>query len=371
MKALGIIFSNLHDKDVRELTVMRTLASVPFGGRYRLVDFALSSMVNSGVEKVGIITKNNYQSLMDHVGSGKHWDLARKNGGLIVLPPYGAYDYGTLYSNRLEALMGIKSFIENSKEEYVFMSDCDNVANINYSEVLASHIRNNADITMVYRIKNIVKSEKVRGVLDIEPTNGKIKKYSLTDKASGETPVFANEMVMKKSFILSLLENAARDGLKSFSRDILVKKADKLRMFGYKFDGYFASIDSMANYLKHNLELLNPYNRKSLFPSGSPIFTKVKDSMPTYIAKTAVVKNSMIADGCRIEGTVENSVLFRGVTVSKGAVVRNSVIMQDSHISTDSNVNCIIADKSVVIREKRILSGCEQLPYYISKNTNL
>ncbi len=150
MRAVGIIFSNIHDNSVPELSRIRTLGSVPFGGRYRLIDFPLSNMVNSGIDTVGIITKNNYQSLMDHVGSGKDWDLARKDGGVIILPPYGDTSSSTLYNSRLEALKGITSFLFRADEDFVVMTDCDAVCRINYNEVIESHIRSRADITLVY-----------------------------------------------------------------------------------------------------------------------------------------------------------------------------------------------------------------------------
>ena len=368
MKALGIVFSNLHDNNISELTSGRTLASVPFGGRYRLVDFVLSSMVNSGADKVGIITKSNYQSLMDHTGSGKHWDLARKSGGLIILPPYGVSESGTLYENRLEALQNVVSFFKRSFEEYVVMSDCDRVCNINYGEILKFHESKNADITLVYTESGIETATR-NAVLEMN-ASGRVNKFSVTyGKTSGKKPVYANICILKRAFLLRLLDDAAANGYKSFSKDILSKHTDKLRIFGYKFDGYFAAIDSMAAYYKHNLDILDKAKRDSLFLPDSPIYTKVRDSAPTRYIGGAAVTNSFIADGCVIEGAVTNSVLFRGVKVSRGASVNNSVLMQDTHISPDVSLNAVITDKNVVIRDKRVLSGCGALPYYIGKSS--
>ena len=153
MSVVGLIFSNIHDGNIPELTVKRTIASVPFCGRYRLIDFALSNMVNSGINKVGIITKSNYQSLMDHIGSGKDWDLARHSGGLYILPPFGVHDNNSLYTTRLEALKNVMGFLSKSTEEYVVMSDSDMVCNINFREIIKEHAARNADITMVYSPK--------------------------------------------------------------------------------------------------------------------------------------------------------------------------------------------------------------------------
>lgn len=196
MKALGIVFSNIHDANLPELVRLRTLASIPFGGRYRLIDFALSNMVNSGITKVGVITKRNYQSLMDHVGSGKDWDLARKDGGLIILPPFGDRGSDTLYNSRLEALKSITGFLRHADEDYVVMTDCDNVCRINYNDVIEYHRISKADITLVYR-KNAM--EEDNAVTLSVGSDGRVSALKYESKAEAENNVFANIYVMKRS----------------------------------------------------------------------------------------------------------------------------------------------------------------------------
>ncbi len=366
MKTLGIIFGNLHDGDVGELTVKRSIASIPFGGRFRLIDFVLSNMVNSGITKVGVITKTNYQSLMDHVGSGKHWDLSRKNGGLIILPPHGAGDTD-LYNHRLGALKNIEPFIRHSDEEYVVLSDCDNVCNINLANAVQAHIDNHADITVVARKKELT-NKKPRTIIETDK-DGRVTKVINTDKASGEKTVFANIFVMNRKFLLYILENSAELGYTSFSKDVLVRGAKDYRIFAYIQDGYFANIDSLSNYYKHSLELLNKDIRDELFyRDGANIYTKVRDSAPCKIGSEASISNSLIADGCVIEGEVRNSILFRGVKVAKGAQITNSIVFQDTVVGGDSTLNCVIADKQVTILEGRTLSGHETHPYFISKH---
>ena len=164
---LGILFANVHDERVRELTEHRTLASVPVGGRYRLIDFPLSNMVNAGINKVGVITGNNYQSLMDHLGSGKSWDLSRKREGLYILPPFGAD--GTQLPNRIGSLASVTRFLRNSKEEYVLISDCDFLCNIDYSAVFAAHIEKKADITMIYKYGKVPSYSTNANVLTTSP----------------------------------------------------------------------------------------------------------------------------------------------------------------------------------------------------------
>lgn len=366
MKTLGIVFSNLHDKDVGELTAVRSMASVPFGGRYRLIDFALSNMVNSGITKVGVITKTNYQSLMDHVGNGKHWDLSRKNGGLIMLPPYGAGD-NNLYQSRMGAIKNIMPFIRHSDEEYVVMSDCDNVCNIDLAAVVQAHIDNHADITIVTRKKQLV-NKKPRTIVETDGT-GRVIKVINSDKETGDRIVFANIFVMNRKFLLNLLENSNDLHYNSFSRDVLVRGAKEYRIFAYMIEGYFANIDSLSNYFKHSLELLNKTIRDELFyRDGANIYTKVRDSAPCKIMSSGTVSNSLVADGCVIDGEVSNSILFRGVKIAKGAKITNSIVFQDVVIGRNSSLNCVIADKLVNILDGRTLSGHETHPYFIAKN---
>lgn len=366
MKTLGIIFGNLHDKDIGELTAVRSIASVPFGGRFRLVDFALSNMVNSGITKVGIITRSNYHSLMDHVGSGKHWDLSRKNGGLIMLPP-NVDDDRTLFRSRFGTLKTIRQFISHSDEECVVMSDCDNVCNIDLSAVINTHTQNHADVTIVVYDKNIT-SGKQRVIVTADDS-GRVTKVVNTDKANGDKTIFANILVMNRRFLLNILDNADELGYTSINKDILAGGVDKYRIFAYKQNGYFANIDSLSDYYKHSLELLDINIRKELFyRDGANIYTKVRDSAPCHIASSGVVSNSLIADGCVIEGEVKNSILFRGVKIAKGAKITNSIVFQDTVVGNNSTLNCVIADKRVTVLDGRTLSGHETHPYFIAKS---
>ena len=369
MKSLGVVFSNIHDKEITELTGKRTLASIPFGGRYRLIDFVLSNMVNSGITKVGVITKRNYQSLMDHVGSGKYWDLSRKTGGLMVLPPYGAGD-NSLYKSRFEAICGIENFLKRSDEDYVVMSDCDTVCNFNFADAVERHDRNHADITVIVSKINLSRAEKrTRSAVEFDADN-RVTKVTTSEKLSGEKVVFTNMMVVSRTFLIRLIENAADWGYTSFSRDVLVRGCKEHRIFAYEYDGYFAKIDSLADYYARSLELLDKNKRDELFyKDGANIYTKVRDSMPAKFTKSAKVTNSLVADGCEIEGEVKNSILFRGVKVARGAVISDSIVFQDTEVGEDTRLHCVIADKSVKILGGRLLSGHSTHPYFIAKGT--
>ena len=370
MKAVGIIFSNIHDKEIKELTSSRTLASVPYGGRYRLIDFALSNMTNSGINKVGIITKSNYQSLMEHVGSGKSWDLSRKNGGLMLLPPFGAKE-SKYYTSRFEALFNAIAFLKGCTEDYVVMSDCDNVCNVDFSEILEYHVSKHADMTVVYRKKVLGSDaiEKVRTQFELD-ADGRVIKTYIGKKHEVNVNKFSNIFVISRLWLLNILENADELDYHSFSRDVLTKGVDLYRIYGYEFNGYYASIDSLANYYKHSMELLVKENRDALFrANGANIYTNVRDSAPCRYEDGGRATNSMIADGCVIEGVVENSILFRGVKVAKGAVIKNSIIMQNTEIGEGTQLNCVICDREVKVLGGRTLSGYETHPYFLSKNS--
>jgi len=367
MRAVGIVFSNIHDNNVPELARIRTLGSIPFAGRYRLIDFPLSNMVNSGIDTVGIITKNNYQSLMDHVGSGKDWDLARKDGGLIFLPPFSDLENDSLYTTRLDALKGITSFIFRADEEYVVMTDCDTICRINYNDVIEHHIKSHADITLVY--KKLTSNDIIddSALTDFTLDGDRITNISyLSEPKSTTMNVFINVFVMKKSLLQNIVMDSISHNRHHFMTEIVANNLKSMKIMGYEHKGYYMGITSLLAYYKSNMSILNEENRHELFGDRS-VLTKIRDSAPTTYGNSAIVKNSMIADGCSIEGEVENSIIFRNVKIARGAVVKNSIVMQDSVIGEKSSINCMILDKNVVIRDKKVLSGTENHPFYIGK----
>jgi glucose-1-phosphate adenylyltransferase len=362
---VGVIFSSINEENVPELTKVRSIGSIPYGGRYRLVDFTLSNMVNSGITTVGMITKNNYQSLMDHLGSGKNWDLARKEGGLILLPPYSS-ESETLYKNRLEALKGATSFLRNTKEDFVVLADSDAIYKLDYSKIIDFHVKKNADITMVYHEHEVKKSHYY--VTFETADDGRITDLDINPQTNGVKKNYINVMVARTSFLLRLIQNAIQHGYTSFGRDILSPGVKTLNLYGYKLDGYYANIDSLSAYFKANCDLLNREIRNEIF-GARDVYTKVNDSAPAKFAETAKVKNSLVSDGCLIEGTVENCVLFRGVKIGKGTVVKNCILMTDNIVGDNCNLAYVVSDKNSVIRDNTVLAGCEEYPYFINKAT--
>ncbi len=362
---LGIIFANAYDNVLGGMTAPRAMGSVPFGGSYRLIDFTLSNMVNAGIDKVGVITSNNYQSLMDHLGNGKPWDLARKHDGLFFLPPFSAQELERYNTGRLGALQNNMQFLEMSNEEYVVMSDCNAVLNIDLKAVFRYHVEKNADITMVYRHGAIPKLNN-RLIID-KITDGRVCAMSIVSNGDGEADCAANITVMRKSLLESLLREAYASGAVSFERDVLLKNISNLRVFGYEFKEFCPIIDSIQTYFDANFALLDAENQKSLFGYGRPVYTKVYDDMPVIYGLGSDVKNSLVADGCVIDGVVENSIIFRNCRIAKGAVVKNCVIMPSGFIADDASLNCCILDKDITVRSGRSLSGAETYPVYLAK----
>ncbi len=374
MTAVGLIFSNIHDNNIPELTKQRTIGSVPFGGRYRLIDFALSSMVNSGISKIGIVTHNNYQSLLDHLGNGKDWDLARRAGGIKILPPYiSSFENAAsnkYYSSRLEALMGTVNFFNRCKEDYVVMSDCDVICNIDLNDVIEQHIKTNADITFVTKVTSPAKNDNV--VIANADAEGNLTDFYDAKNAEGEQRIYINIMVLKRSYLLNILDVAIGRGYTSFKHDIIQNNIGKENYKIYDYKGCYAHIGSMEGYFNCSMKLLDQDVREQLFGvKNFPVLTKIRNSAPTRYCEGAQVTNSVVAEGCVIEGTVENSVIFRGVHIGKGAVVKNCVLFQDTYICAGAELNCVVADKNVMIKDKRVLSGCENMPFYIGKNKSV
>ncbi|MBQ8145301.1 MAG: glucose-1-phosphate adenylyltransferase subunit GlgD [Clostridia bacterium] len=373
MSAAGIIFSNIHDNNIPELTRNRTMASVPFGCRYRLIDFTLSNMVNSNINNISVITHYNYQSLMDHIGSGKDWDLARRSGGIKILPPFitaYANSSNSLYSTRLEALKSVFSSISKIPDDYVVLSDCDVICNVDLKDMIRNHIENGADITIAVKKVNLTKEKAKINVLIDSDENGRVTdvKAGLTN-FEGEADINLNIMVMHRRYLQEIVLDAIAHNYTSLTKDILLKNINRNVYRTYRYDGYFACISSSQDYYASSMELINDSDvRKQLFGvKNRPIYTKVRNSAPTYYSPDAKVKNSLIADGCQIFGEVENSIIFRGTKIGKGTVVKNCILFQDTFTGENVKLNCVIADKNVVIRDNKNLSGDETLPFYLSK----
>ena len=370
-KALGLIFPNSYDNWVPELVNVRLMASIPFASRYRMVDFVLSSMANSGIDNISVIVKKNYHSLMDHLGSGREWDLVRKHGGLNIFPPFMESD-SRAYLGRAGALANTLDFLRSQKEKYVVMTDSNIAGNFDFGKMIDAHIESGADITVAYNEQELPANFLYHEANDrdhyytLNINNGRVEKILINAKDKGVQNFSMNMYVVERELLINLINEASLRGNEYFERDVLIPQLGKLNVQAYKYDGYLARITGMKSYFDENMKLLDDYNIDALF-EGNPIYTKIRDDNPTRYIDGAKVKNTMAADGCVIEGEVENCVLFRGVKIAKGAVVKNCVLMQDTVVEAGANVEYTITDKDVVITAGKELKGNDSFPVYIPK----
>lgn len=369
---LGLIFSENPEASMGELTSMRSLAAVPVGGRYRIIDFILSNMVNSGIVKVGITTPVNYQSLNDHLGTGKAWDMDRKDDGLYILPPK---DTGESSEKQLgggiDVLEGVLPFLNKSKQEYMLVADCNTICNIDFDAALEYHMEKQADITLIYTEVGELTTKDLKRHILLDVKDGDVEDIYVYPRKQKSNYSYMHMFLIKRELLMELVEDAMAHGYHTISKDIFIANLNKLNIAAYEFNGYKKKIDSIQSYYCFNIDLLKKEVRDELFGlnNDSPIYTKIKDTVPTKYSRTAEVENSFIADGCKIEGSVKNCILFRGVHIGRGTSVENCIIMQDSEIMDNCLLENVIFDKGVVLRSGKKLVGQDTYPMVIGKNT--
>ena len=370
-KVLGMIFANIHEESLDSLTDMRTMGSVPFCSRYRLIDFPLSNMVESQIAKVGVVTNANFNSLMDHIGTGKPWDLSRKNDGLYLLPPY-SLNSTTMWGNRVDAIYGNMGFLDQSTQEYVLMSDCYNVMNIDYEKVFEAHENSGAAVTIVgVKGKKPANFSSVLVFNDVDE-NGKIIDAAIDPDTDDEVFYSCNIILIKKYLLQTLITTAHSKNEVSFQRSILMNCIKSGKAYAYDAsDCFVGTVDSVQSYYDISMSLLDKDNKNKLFAADRPIYTKERDDMPALYGPESKIKNSLVADGCEVKGTVENCILFKGVKIEEGAVVKNSILMQDTVIGENTKASYIIADKNVNIKSGVELSGAANFPVSLSKDTRI
>jgi glucose-1-phosphate adenylyltransferase len=364
--AMGLILSD-NDIHINTLTEKRSVAALPIAGRYRLIDFILSSMVNSGITNVGVIPRLNYSSLMDHLGSGKEWDLNRKNGGLQILPPYIGRGMHGLGEGNIDLVAAVGGHIKRSKQKHAILADGNNVLNIDFDDVMDFHLSNHSDITLVYNEElQTDRALSAHTILEVDQNN-RVTGMEVRPRRPKSKKVFLNIMLTERNFLQHLIDEAVARGEHDIARDILMKKVSRLNICAYDFKGYVGCIDSIRSYYDNSMRILNENVRKELFNPNRPIYTKIKDQVPTNYGSYASVHNSLIADGCTIEGEVKNSIIFRGVYIGKCARVSNCIVMQNSVIQDGCELDHVVMDKEVIVRESGRLIGDYNYPMIIGK----
>ncbi len=370
--AFGLIYTGESNMLLRELTYSRSIGAVPFAGRYRCIDFVLSDLVNSGVTNVGVIAQKNYHSLMDHLGPGKEWDLNRKRDGLFILPPFVTRENTGIYRGTVDAYRSVMGYIRRSTQRYVILSGSHTVFNTTFTEMIARHIDTGADITIMCSREE--ESAEAEGYEDLRLTMdaaGRVSDLEINPYHLKTPYCSCDVYLMEKTLLEYLIEEAAAHANTDFIRDVLVKKINTLKMYGWVYDGLVARMNSLGAYFTHNMDVLKQDVRDDLFNSAHPIYTKIKDEVPAVYGSAADVKNSLVADGCVIEGEVENCVLFRGVQVAEGAKLSNCIVMQGSEVQEGCELDHVVLDKGVTVRRGRKLFGYDSFPVIIRKGSTV
>ncbi len=364
MNVMGIIFTN--DATMGELTNKRTMASIPFGGRYRQVDWALSNLSCAGVRHVGIISRHSYQSLMNHIGDGEEWGLELEEGGLEFLTPYAQSTVGT-YRGKLESLNNAMDFLEYGDDELVVLIDSAILSNVDLNAILDAHVASGKDVTVVTK-KGICNGEKVID-LALKLEDGEIKDM-VVDYAAGEEYAASMDIfVLSKKFLVkSVKEMIARDKF-HMDRDLVMGGWTRgvTTVNAYEFDGVALYNESVEEYFANSMSLLKKDVRKDLFHGNHPIYTKVRDRVPTYYGEDCEIEDCLIADGCMLEGEVEESILFRQVTVCEDAEVENCIIMNDAVIGKGAELKYAILDKNVTVTPGAKLIGTKKNPIIVKR----
>ena len=364
----GILFAYHSDANLGELTRPRNTCSLAYGGRYRLIDFMLSNYVNAGISDVGIIVHESYQSLLDHLGSGKDWELSRKHGGLRILPPFSyAEQNHKEYRGNMEALAGVAGYLKNIRQDYVIMGWGDVAVNLDVEAVYQQHISSGADITVVCT-PSMKGTPRFSEYVEVS-AEGRVTDLSVNPSSAENSLESLEVYVISKQLLLNLVDYCAAHDIYSFSRGVLQPRLNDLKLVPYIHKGFSGRFQSVGDYFQRSMDLLDTEVRNDLFNDERPIRTKDMSNPSTYYGPDSVSKCSLVADGCFIEGEVENSILSRGVIVEKGAKVSNCVLMQGTVVKAGANLSYVIADKNVIVNEDRMLMGHSTYPLAIAKGS--
>lgn len=368
--AFGVVVFGGKNIHVAGMQDYRSIGAFSFLGRYRVIDFPISNMTNSGIDNIQLYVNHYPRSIIDHVGIGRHYNINSKRGKLNIL--FGQeQENSSIYKHDIASFYNNRMAIEAMPQKYVVIASNYMLYSIDYNDVLDAHINSGADITMIYKTVDTAKTEfidcdtltlnKQKGVSEIEKNRGNYKTRNIS----------LESYVMSKEIFLAMIEQAVNTSSLYWMRDILNDACKFLDVRGYQYKGYLAAINSFNNYYKTNMELLDLNERKKLFRDGWPIYTKTNDSAPTHYFSTGSATGSLVSNGCCIEGRIENSIIGRGCYIKKGAVIKNCVLSPGTIVGEDVNLEYVVTDKKVVISQVKDVRGSEDSPAYVKKNDRI
>ena len=368
MKAIGIVLAGGNSKRMRELSNKRAISAMPVAGSYRSIDFALSSMSNSHIQNVAVFTQYNSRSLNEHLSSSKWWDFGRKQGGLYVFTPTITAENSDWYRGTADALYQNLTFLKNSHEPYVVIAAGDGIYKLDYNKVLEYHIEKKADITVV--CKDMPEDEDVTRFGQVKVNeDGRITDFEEKPMVSTSNTISCGIYVIRRRQLIELIERCAAEDRVDFVRDILVRYKNLKRIYAYKMDTYWSNIASVDSYYKTNMDFLKPEVRNYFFKEYPDVYSKVDDLLPAKYNPGALVKNSLISSGSIINGTVENSILFKKAYVGNNCVIKNSIILNDVYIGDNTVIeNCIVESRDTIRANTTYIGTPEDIKIVIEKN---
>ena len=365
----GLIYASEDNFNLRDLVMHRSLAALPLGGRYRAIDFLLSNMVHSGIRNVGIITQKNYKSLMDHIGSGKEWDLSRKKDGLYLLPPFDTNQNTHFYEGFCDAVHSKLDYLHRATQNYCLLTGSYTIYSTSYEKMMQVHKENQADITLLYSTEDLdfPNRERFKDVRLAINEEGRVTDIEFESNMMRSPNLGMDIYLMDKSLLEYLVQTAVSHGKYNFVTDVLIPHLQDLRIYAVPHQGYVSRLHSVASYYDINMDMLKEKTRRDLFPASTPVYTKIKDEPSAKYLESATVKNCILGDGCEIGGHIEDSVLFRGVSVGRNTTLKGVIVMQDSVIGQDCHLEHVIIDKLVQIHNGVRLIGTPDFPAIIRK----
>lgn len=366
MRAVGIILAGGNNNRMKEMSAKRAIAAMPVAGSYRSIDFALSNMSNSRIQKVAVLTQYNARSLNEHLSSSKWWDFGRKQGGLFLLPPTMTTNNSFWYRGTADSMAQNLTWLRKCHEPYVVIASGDCVYKLDYNKVLESHIARKADITIVYtqcRNDDITRF----GVLKMNEDE-RVVEFSEKPMVSSSDMISTGIYVLRRRLLIELLEKSILEDRYDFVQDILIRYKDLKRIYGYRLDTYWSNISTVESYYRTNMDFLKPEVRQYFFRDYPVIYSKVDDNPPAKYNNPCSVRNSLVSSGSIINGSVENSVVFKNVYVGNGCVIRNSVILNDVYIGDNTLIeNCIVESRDTIRPNSRHV-GEDGIKIVIEKN---
>lgn len=367
--AFSMIYAKQGNPALRDLIELRSTAALPIAGRYRMIDIQLSNLTNSGIHTVGIITQRNYNSLMDHLGSGKEWDMSKKVGGLHILPPYDLATGSELNRGFVDALLNKRDFIDRQRQPYVLLMSTEFVYRQDFNAMMQRHMDTGADITVLYTKDKRLMADEMNDESFYRVENDQVVEMAKNPTKKGDWYASIGACLMKKDVLKRLVEDACADGGYDFDEDILMPAVRDLKVVGLLHEGYVGRVISVQSYFDVNQDMLDKSIRRDLFNPEYPVYTKIMDAPPTLFERGCEAEHSLFGNGCTVHGRVKNSIVFRGVQIAPGADVENCIIMQNSRIESGAKLRNMIIDKEVVVGEGVRCISAPYDPRIIRKRT--